>query len=169
MGGTREYDGIPLQGTIGPRYATMSANLDISKSWPSLGGAGVAVKTDMQAGTDGTPSGAQFALGGPGRGSNYHTGTASAPSGGYGGIEISSPVWSAAGAVLQGYVGYNGAFAEPSRAEPSVGGGVHTASAEVGLRAQLSDQLSAGISVSRPVDANPNPEKKMNFFVSASF
>jgi len=166
LGGTRNDAEIPLQGTVDTGFTTVSANVELGRHFDKLSGAGVSLKTGLQVGTDGTPSGAQFALGGPGRGSSYHSGVASAPSGGYVGLELDGPVSNFAGkSNVQPYIGLNTAIGKPT-----IGESIRLTSGEVGLRLALSEQLSGGVSYARHLDSNDHErEGRLNFHITGNF
>lgn len=165
---SRSTELLPLQGTVKPTFTTVSGNFELGRYWPELRGSGISLKGGAQVGTDGTPSNSQFALGGPGRGSSYHSGVTSAPSGAYTGIEVSGPALGFAGdSSVQPYLGVNVGIGKPA-----VGDSIRLASAEIGARAQLSNQLTAGLSYAKPLDNNPHADSdkgRLNFYLSGSF
>lgn len=81
---------VPLYDTIYPHYKTAGLNASgVYQLHPS--GWNVEAKFGGQKASEGTPPSSQFYVGGPDRGSSYHTGVLAGPSGLYGAITLVAP------------------------------------------------------------------------------
>lgn len=124
LGGSRDFNVVPLLGTFDPHYTTLKIDWQGRKTlnedgWVLRGAAGAHV------GTSDTPSNEQFSAGGPGRGRAWLTGSTSGKRGAYGEVIIEAPThgsWTP-------YVGL-----DTSIVDPQVGNSQRLSSAFVGTR-----------------------------------
>lgn len=161
LGGSNKFNFTPLLGRFGSNYTILmvnaTGNLDIGGGWTATGKAG------FQAGPDGTPSSAQFALGGPDRGRSYTTGYAATPNGSYASLTFNAPVWHG----VQAYAGFDGATGKPV-----TGPDREAKSAFIGARFIFAKAISGDVGFAKSLGRNDDPsskDTKFNLVLSASF
>lgn len=161
LGGSRQLSVAPLLGRFDSRYTALivnaSGNLDIGRGWTLTGKAG------MQAGPDGTPNSAQFALGGPDRGRSYTTGYTATPTGAYLSASINAPVIHG----VQAYAGIDGA-----KGRPVVGPDREAKSVFIGARLALAKGITGDVGYARTLGRNDDPtahKNKLNLVLNISF
>jgi hemolysin activation/secretion protein len=81
LGGSTNYNAVPIMGVFDPEFSSVKANLDLSYKFEN--DMSLQTKIGFQKSSDETPSANSFFLGGPDRGRAYTTGFASMPEGMY--------------------------------------------------------------------------------------
>lgn len=161
LGGKREYNFAPLMGLFDPNFTVLTANglasYAFENGWSVMGKAG------GQHGSEGTPSAAQFYIGGVDRGRSYDTGFAAMPSGFYSSVVVNAPAWRG----VQPYFGAD--FAE---GYPIIGDARKAQSAFVGFTYQPTKTSSIDASYAQTFGENADPTSdkgRFNLMLSFSF
>lgn len=124
LGGSRDFNAVPLIGTFDPNYTALKADWAAHRNlnddgWVLKGGLGGHIASSD------TPSNELFSAGGPGRGRAWLTGSSSGKRGVYGEVVVEAPE-------RQGFTPYAGI--DTAIVDRQAGGSQHLSSAFVGTR-----------------------------------
>jgi hypothetical protein len=126
--GSREYSDYQLSGAFDEKFTAVRG--DMSFGAPLWKDSYLKLAAGGQVGAKGTPGAETFFLGGADRGSAYHSGSVSGPTGFYASanLQLTDIALQGGKTHVRPYVGLNGGLVKPN-----VGEGVRLASAEVGI------------------------------------
>jgi hemolysin activation/secretion protein len=160
LGGSRDFNAVPLLGTFDPHYTALRVDWEGKKpfgddGWMLRGAAGGHVSTSD------TPSNEQFSAGGPGRGRAWLTGTTSGQRGAYGEVIVEAPSRNG----LTPYAGLDTAIIDPQ-----VGNSQRLSSAFIGTRyTRKNFNLDAGYAHGVGANELSGQQKDSRIFLSAGF
>lgn len=147
-----------LLGEADAHYRLASINADATLAIPELYGS-LSFSGGGQRGSVGTPTGAQFYVGGPGRGLSYHTGVYAAPSGYYGGMQWTTVPWHD----ISAFVGVEGGVVLPDGMDSISAKSVH-----VGARFTLAPKFAGQLGYAAPI-GDSAAKGRLTFFLSGLF
>ena len=160
LGGSRDFNVVPLLGTFDPHYTALKIDWEGRKALGSDGW-NLRAAAGAHIGTSDTPSNEQFSAGGPGRGRAWLTGTSSGKRGAYGEVVIEAPT-------RNGFTPYAGVDA--AVVDPQFGTAQHYSSVFVGTR-YTKGNFSADAGYAHGLGSNPTQgqQKDSRLFIQAGY
>lgn len=165
LGGSREFNSVPLMGSFNPNFDNLKANADLAYRFEN--GMLWSSKVGIQKATKDTPSANTFYIGGPDRGRAYSTGFATMPEGFYVSNTLNLKEVIFADHKFTPYVGYEYAHGKMATEQKRT-----AQSAFVGLKYKQSKDLYFDIVYAKEINADKDlqvPVNRLNLTFSWTF